>query len=108
MKINCAINIDRFDENYICWMEVKDISESFIKQAQEIDGENYEPSCFGICVTKTTDGGEFWCVTTESHGGQLFYIDNWGTKHWLEYKLTEEEENQAIEFCKKYIKENKI
>jgi hypothetical protein len=35
----------------------------------------------------------------------LFYVDNDGDKHWMNYKLTELEEIGAIEFCKKYIGE---
>jgi hypothetical protein len=108
MEISCPINIDKFDGDYCCWMEVTNVPETFIKQAKEIDGENYEPSCFGICVTKATDGGEFWNVTTENPIGQLFYIDINGEKNWMAYKLSEEEEQKAIEFCKNYIKENKM
>lgn len=108
MKVNGIINIDRFDEDYICWLEVKNIPEQFIKQAKQIDKENYEESCFGICVVKDTENGEVWNVITESHVGELFYIDVWGTKHWLEYELTEDEKTKAIDFCKNYIKENNI
>ena len=108
MKLNTLFIIYNFYGYYICWLEVIDVPKTFIKQAKLIDGENYNPSCFGICVTKSIDGGEFWNVITESFIGELFYIDNYGTKHWMRYELTEEEEIQAIEFCKNYIKENNI
>lgn len=108
MKINAIISIDNFDGNYVCWLEVTDVPFTFIKQAKQIDGVNYSSSCFGICVTRDIDGGEFWNVIIEEPAGQLFYVDNLGNKHWLNYELTEEEENQAIEFCKKFIKENNI
>jgi hypothetical protein len=36
----------------------------------------------------------------------LFYIDNDGEKHWMPYVLTEDEEKEAIEFCKKYLGRN--
>lgn len=108
MKVNTVINIDNFDGDYICWLEVKNVPKQFIKQAKQIDKENYFSSCFGICVVKDTDGGEFWNVTTESSIGQLFYIDNLGDKHWMAYELTEEEEKQAIDFCKDYIKKYNI
>lgn len=108
IKVNDVINIDNFDGDYICWLEVIGVPSIFIEQAKQIDGENYNSFCFGICVTKDTDGGEFWNVVTEVPIGQLFYIDNWGKKHWMKYELTEKEESQAIEFCKNYIKENNI
>lgn len=108
MKVNEAISIDNFDGDYVCWMEVIDVPLIFIKQAKRIDGENYSSSCFGICVTKHNDNKNIWNVISEDPIGQLFYVDNLGDKHWMDYKLTEEEENQAIEFCKNYINENNL
>lgn len=108
MKINCPINIDKFDEDYICWMEVTNVPEQFKTEAKQIDGEYYDSTCFGICVVKSVDDPKVWNVITESSVGELFYTDNWGTKHWLEYDLTDDEKTQAIEFCKNYIKENNL
>ena len=108
LKINGVINIDKFDEDYICWLEVTNIPKIFIKQAKLIDGKNYNSTCFGICIVKDNECEEKWNVITESFIGQLFYIDDYGTKHWMRYNLNDNEETQAIEFCKNYIQINKI
>lgn len=106
IEIRCPINIDKFDENYICWMEVMNIPEQFKTEAKQIDGEYYDSTCFGICVVKDTDDEDIWNVITESHVGELFYTDNLGNQHWMKYNLTEKK--QAIDFCKNYIEENNL
>ena len=108
IKIRCPIDIDKFDENYICWMEVMNIPEQFKIEAKQIDGIYYNSTCFGICVVKDTDDEDIWNVITESHVGELFYTDNLGNKHWMKYNLTENEKKQAIDFCKNYIEKNNL
>ena len=94
---------DKFwDDEYICWVEVKDIPQKFIKQAKQIDGDNYSEDCFGICVSKGEDDG--WCVCQDAPGCELYYIDIDGEKHWMKYVLSEAEYNNAINFCEDYVK----
>lgn len=100
MRVLDMEHYDKFDGDYVCWVCVQDISDEFIQKAKEIDGENYLPTCFGICVGKDEDG---WYVCQDAPGCELYYIDNDGEKHWMEYVLSEAEEENAIEFCKFYV-----
>lgn len=103
MKIKCIEHVDDFGANEnVCWLEVVDVPTEFIEEAKVIDKENYNEGCFGICVGQDEGG---WYVCEEEPGSELFYIDNDGDKHWMNYKLTELEEADAIKFCKKYLGE---
>ena len=105
MKISKMGYYDKFwDDEYVCWVEVDDIPKIFIEKAKEIDKENYSKDCFGICVAKSED--DDWCVCQESFGCELYYIDNNGDKHWMEYLLNDIEKDKAIEFCSNYVKRN--
>lgn len=105
MIISNMEHYDKFDNEYVCWVEVKDIPDKFILEAKRIDKENYSPDCFGICVGK--DETE-WYVCQDTLGCELYYVDNNGEKHWLKYILSDNERNEAIEYCKCYVKEYEI
>ena len=98
MKIKTMEHYDEFDSSVVCWLEVEDVSCHFKLLAQQIDKENYLESCFGICVGCDEEG---WYVCQDAPGCELFYIDNDGEKHWMPYVLTEDENTEAIKFCKK-------
>ena len=103
MKIKRIEHIDDFGINeHVCWAEVAGVPNEFIEEAVAIDKENYNEGCFGICVGQDEDG---WYISQEEPGSELFYIDNDGDKHWMNYKLTKTEEVNAIEFCKNYLEE---
>ena len=108
LKPTIPINFDKFDEDYICWLEVTNVPLKFQEKAKEIDKKYYNKTCFGVCVVKNTDGGEFWNIVRENPVGELFYIDINGNKNWFEYELSEDEETEMIDFCENYIKENNI
>lgn len=100
MKIKQMEHWDTFDSEIVCWLEVEDISDYFKFLGKQIDGEAYLESCFGICVVCDEDG---WYVCQDSPNCELFYIDDDGEKHWMPYVLTESENKEAIEYCKKYL-----
>ena len=100
MKIKTMEHYDEFDEAVVCWLEVEDVSGYFKSLAKQIDKENYSESCFGICVGCDEDG---WYVCQDSPNCELFYVDNLGDKHWMPYVLTEDENKEAIEFCKEEL-----
>lgn len=100
MKIKTMEHYDEFDEDVVCWLEVEDVQDNFKQLAREIDKENYLESCFGICVGYDEDG---WYVCQDAPSCELYYIDNNGDKHWMPYILTEVENKEAIEFCKKEL-----
>ena len=103
MKIKNIEHVDQFGmKEYVCWAEVTDVPAKFIEEAKAIDGENYSKGCFGICVGRDEAG---WFITQDEIDSELYYVDNDGDKHWMDYKLTELEEVEAIEVCKRYIEE---
>ena len=104
MKIRCIEHMDEFGPNErTFWLEVEDIPKELIEEAKAIDGENFDMSCFGICVIQT---GNDWFVCMDEPRRELFYIDNDGDKHWLQYETSKEEEHDAIEYCMNSLKEN--
>lgn len=103
MKIRCIEHVDDFNEKeHIFWLEVDNVPKEFIERAKSIDREEFLETCFGICVMCN---GDDWCVCADGPNCELFYIDNEGEKHWMEYKLTEFETNEAIEYCKNNLEE---
>lgn len=103
MKIKCIEHVDDFSSNeHVCWAEVVDIPKQLVEEAKAIDGEHYCENCFGICVGCDEEG---WYICQDSFDQELYYVDNDGEKYWMDYKLTEPEKNEAIEFCKKYLGE---
>lgn len=103
MKIRCIEHVDEFGPNErTFWLEVEDIPRELIEEAKAIDGENFDISCFGICVIQT---GSSWFVCMDEPGRDMFYIDNDGNKHWLQYIVSTEEEHDAIEYCINNIEE---
>ena len=103
MKVKCIEHVDEFGANErTFWLEVEDVPMELIEEAKVIDGENFDMSCFGICVIQT---GDNWFVVMDEPGRDMFYIDNDGDKHWLWYIVSTEEEYDAIEYCMNNIKE---
>lgn len=103
MKIGTIEHIDDFGLNeHVCWCEVEDVPSEFIAQAKAIDGENFLESCFGICVGCDEDD---WYVCQDNFYCELYYVDNNGEKHWMEYLLSDEQRQASIGFCKSYIEE---
>lgn len=100
MKIKIMEHYDEFDEAVVCWLEVEDVPDSFKRLARNIDRENYSESCFGICVGCDEDG---WYVCQDAPNCELFYVDNNGDKHWMSYVLTEAENAEVIEYCKREL-----
>lgn len=74
-------------------------------EAKEIDGENYNAACFGMCIHYDWAEEEFAVVTDTDHtnGGQcnLYYVDNDGGKHWFKAEMPEELVRQVFSACEK-------
>ena len=100
MKVKTMEHYDEFDDAVVCWLEVEGVSSTFKHLARLLDKENYSEDCFGICVGCDEDG---WYVCQDAPSCELFYVDNNGDKHWMSYVLTEEENTEAIEFCKREL-----
>lgn len=100
-------HIDDFDGDKIMWIEVHEfgIPKDIKMKAQEIDGDDYNGDCFGICINYDCVIPELY-VCQDELNCELFYIDNDGDKHWFEYQLNDIETyfffNKCMEEIMKY------
>ena len=103
LKVKEVENIDDLYDEKVLSLSVGNVPERFIREAKEIDGENYSSDCFGVWVNYDIETGEL-VVIEDRKGSQLYYVDNQGGKHWLDYLLTEQETAMVTEICRKELK----
>lgn len=96
-------HMDDFDDVKVISMVVGDVPENFIMEAKEIDKENFSEECFGVWVNYEKETGEF-AVITDHEDSQLYYVDNSGDKHWLDYLLSEQEVKAVTDACRNVLK----
>ena len=104
LKVKEVENIDDLDDVKVLSLVVGNVPKQFIREAKKIDGRNYSSDCFGIWVNYEVETGEL-VVITDQERSQLYYVDNLGDKHWLDYLLTEQETAMVTEICRKELKE---
>lgn len=85
---------------FYCNIDSGSVSDELIKQAKEIDKENYSPNCFGVCVNFSDDG---FCVVEDKPLYEIYYIDNVGNKNYLAYSLSDEEKEMFFSECRREI-----
>ena len=88
--------------------------DELIKQAKEIDKENYSENCFGISFNYVYDDDKLYILNVPDH---IYYIDNNGNKNYLEVnhliinnleRIIIAEFKEFLKDKEKYIKENNI
>ena len=89
-------HFDNFGDSIIFWCVAENIPQKYIKNAINLDGENYLSDCFGACVVFDSDGFHM-CQDEEKY--ELYYIDNNGDKHWMEKEFTNDESKTFFEMC---------
>lgn len=80
-------DFDELDTESIYWVAVSGVPERFVNEAEKIDGSNYSGECFGVCIQHDKKTGEF-AVIEGTLGHSLYYVDNLGYRHWLDYRLS--------------------
>lgn len=103
MKFDGIEHYDHFEDETVFWGEMSGLPQDIQDWAKAIDGEAYNPNCFGLCVFHSQTTKE-WAIMTEtdlSTGESLniFYVDNDGNKHWRKAELPEEITQQVFEAC---------
>lgn len=93
-------HIDDFEGDKVMWIEVHEfgVPKEIKKKAQEIDGEDYDGNCFGICINYDSQIPELY-VCQDEINCELYYVANDGEKHWFEYQLSEMEEYLFFAEC---------
>lgn len=97
-------DFDNFDTESIYWVAVSEIPERFVNEAKRIDGAEYSDECFGMCIQHDLETGEF-SVVEGSPGYSIYYVDNLGYKHWLGYRLPEQEMEKIVSKIRMFIEE---
>lgn len=74
------------------WVDISGVPQAIQDKARQIDGGNFNPDCFGVCVNYDFEQGEFVVVVdtelSAEHPGNIYYIDIAGEKHWFSTKLS--------------------
>lgn len=93
-------HVDDFSGDKVMWIEVHEfgVPANIKKKAQEIDGDNYDGNCFGICVNYNCQIPELY-VCEDEPGCEMYYVDNCGDKHWFKYKLSDMEKYMFFSKC---------
>ena len=85
------------------WLDISGVPQSIQEEAQQIDGNNFDPDCFGICVTYVLEERRFYVVVdTElsvKHPGNIYYAGIDGEKYWFAAELPESFVKQLFLAC---------
>jgi hypothetical protein len=89
---------DNFGDSVVFWCvcDSEEIPNELKEKAMIIDGENYDETCFGVCVIFDSEG---FHMCQDSPNCEIYYIDNDGDKHWFEYVFTYEESEDFFDAC---------
>lgn len=86
-------DIDR-DSAITFWVEISNLPQAILDEAQEIDGDGYDPSYFGVCVNYSYETRRFYIVTEPEAGqdppGNVYYLGSDDEQHWLTAEMTPE------------------
>lgn len=91
---------DGFGDSIVFWCEVNSVPSTFISEAMDIDGGNFSPDCFGVCVVLTEDGLH---ICEDAPGYELYYVSNSGEKYWMNRTLSDGEKKDMIAGCLEFL-----
>ena len=103
LKFNGIEHYDHFMDETIFYAELADLPQDIQDAARAIDGPNYLPTCFGVCLSydlKTKDVGivtDTDLATGESRN--IYYVDNNGDKNWFKVELPEDFTQRIFDAC---------
>ena len=111
LEFNGIEHYDVFEGDVIIfWADISDPPKEIQAIAQEIDGSDFDPHGFGVCVNYSFVDKEFYLVldmgcagASEGEERNLFYIDQGGDKHWLKTDIPQELLDRIFEECGKVV-----
>lgn len=89
------------------WMMIRNLPNKLVREAKRIDGKNYTSECFGFCY-EFCIGTKRYKVRTEVVKGsekEIFYIDQNGQRHWMNFELPNNVIRNAKAQCNKVLRE---
>lgn len=102
MKLNEIETVDLFQDVTIFWVALSDMPEAVLNKAREIDAQEYDAQGFGACVGFDFAKNEFFFFTDENPatgGGNIYYVDLDGDKHWFRVEIGDELTKQIFDAC---------
>ena len=111
LEFNGIEHYDVFEDDVIIfWIDVSGPPEEIRSIAQEIDGCNFNPYGFGVCVNYSYVDKEFYLVT-DAHNTEapedgpcnIFYTDQDGDKLWLKTDISQELLDRIFTECGKIV-----
>ena len=93
---------DVFTNETRFWVAISNLPEKIQKEAQEIDGENYNPKRFGLCVVFNKEPHKYHLMERESAEGpafNAFYTDRDGVKHWFYTDIADDFLQEVFAAC---------
>lgn len=94
MKLDRIEHIDYFEGATIFWADLSEAPQELQDLARALDGSEYDPMRFGMCIHHDVATGE-WSVVTDTdlstgENCNVFYIDKEGDKYWFKADLTQD------------------
>ena len=101
MKLSEIETGDLFQDVTIFWAALSDMPEAVLSKAKEIDAQEYDAQGFGACVGYDLAKNEFFFFTNDDHatGGNIYYVDSDGDKHWFRVEIGDELTAQIFDAC---------
>ena len=105
MKFNEIETVDLSQDVTIFWAALSDMPEAVQGKAREIDGQEYDAQGFGACVGYDLAKNEFFFFSDENPltgGGNIYYVDEDGDKHWFRVEIGAELTKQIFDACDRF------
>ena len=102
MKFNGIETVDLFEDVSTFWAGLSDMPEAIQSKAKKIDGHEYDAQGFGACVGYDLPKNEFFFFTDENPttgGGNIFYVDADGDRHWFQVEIGDNLTRQIFDAC---------
>lgn len=107
MQFRDIEHYDRFDDVTVFWIDVFGLPPDIQQQAKQIDKTAYDAERFGICVNYSVDDDRFVLVTdtdlSTGRANNVFYIDNFGDKHWFLTEIPDGFIKSVFAECRKVL-----
>lgn len=91
------------DDAITFWVALSNASQAMQVEARQIDGDHFDPNCFGVCVNYDFEQRLFYIVVdTEAsavHPSNVYYIDHTGGKHRFTAELPQALIEQVFLAC---------
>lgn len=110
MKFNGVESYNHYQDSTIFWVALSNIPVELERKATLIDGENYNETCFGVCVAFSAETQKFDLVVEmdNDEAGSVYYVGNDGDIHWLSCKVPESLANLIFSECQQILDHKKV